>query len=66
MKKVKLLFAASVLATISFFAINMNDSVAAKGDKCLGSTKITDGKYKCTRYGSDCPRNCGFLEFDWL
>jgi hypothetical protein len=65
MKKVKLLFAASALATISFFAINSNESVA--GDpRCNGSIKVKDGVAECTRYQTGCKRGCGFLEMDIL
>ena len=62
MKKVKLLFAASALATISFFAINTSESVAGDGI-CEGRMKCnSDGSTNCARLGGGCSRECGFLE----
>lgn len=62
MKKVKLLFAASALATIGFFAINANESVAGDGI-CQGRMKCNeDGSVDCLRLGEGCNRECGFLE----
>lgn len=62
MKKVKLLFAASALATISFFAINANESVAGDG-MCVGRQVCnSDGTPDCKRLGEGCTRECGFLE----
>ncbi|HET8860245.1 hypothetical protein [Marivirga sp.] len=62
MKKVKLLFAASALATISFFAINSNESLAGNGI-CDGRTICEPGGgVDCKRLGEGCNRECGFLE----
>lgn len=62
MKKVKLLIVASTVATIGFFAISTNESVAGSRI-CSGGMKLkNDGTVKCGLLGEGCQRACAWYE----